>query len=293
MKKWKKFEKLVAKVQRDLSPNALVLWDQYLQGKKTKVKRQIDILVKQNVGQFELLIAIDCKDEATPIDVKAVEETIGLFQDIEANKGAIVSAKGFTKAAKNLARNTGIELYCLIDSGNHDWKTIISIPIIFDYKIIKNYSYSILGPIPKNFDCANHQGLELFTEDFQFVGTIHDVLVNLWKERRLPYTQGTHKGIQIYDNLVNIKFNNDFFKVKILVNIEVDREFYLQMLPLKEILGFEDQLRGGIITKGFTTSEIELNNIKKNSKKIKNVEDLAIKPIFCFEIFPGGTTKEN
>ena len=71
--KWRRFEKLVAKVQRELAPNALVKHDDKIMGHDSGKLRQIDVTVKQKVGQYNMLIAIDCKDYQVPVDVKDVE----------------------------------------------------------------------------------------------------------------------------------------------------------------------------------------------------------------------------
>ena len=137
--KWKKFEQLVTKVQQDLSPQAIVTPNDKIEGKITGTKRQIDVSIRQRVGQYEMLVAIECKDLSVPVDVKDVEEAIGLIQDIGANKGVIVSARGFTAAAKTRGENAELILYRLIDCGEHDWKTDVSVPVLCDCRKIKSF----------------------------------------------------------------------------------------------------------------------------------------------------------
>ena len=49
----REFEQLVARIQKLLAPTADVLHDVRLEGRATKRKRQIDVLVTQQVGQYE------------------------------------------------------------------------------------------------------------------------------------------------------------------------------------------------------------------------------------------------
>ena len=84
--KWKKFEALVASIQEQLSPYASVTLNEKIKGQRSGVFREVDITVRKWVGQFEIIVAIDCKDYVRPIDVKGVEEFIGLVFDINANK---------------------------------------------------------------------------------------------------------------------------------------------------------------------------------------------------------------
>ena len=77
-------EILVARIQKQLAPNSEVLHDVRLDGRKSKRKRQIDVLVRQNIGQYEIQIVFDCKDYNRPVDVKGVEEFYGLLSDVPA-----------------------------------------------------------------------------------------------------------------------------------------------------------------------------------------------------------------
>ena len=131
--KWKQFEELVAKIQRDLAgSNATVVHDDKIMGKRTGIERQIDVSIRQRVGQYDILIVIDCKDYGKPLDVKDVEEFMGLAQDVGANKAAMVAAKGYSEAAKERAKDADIELYRVVDTGEHPWKTGASLPTLYE-----------------------------------------------------------------------------------------------------------------------------------------------------------------
>ena len=55
-------ELLVQKIQKQLAPKSEVLHNIKLMGRRSKTKRQIDVLVREQVGQYEINIIIDCKD---------------------------------------------------------------------------------------------------------------------------------------------------------------------------------------------------------------------------------------
>jgi hypothetical protein len=93
-------ELLVQRIQQQLAPDAEVLHNQHLPGKISKTNRQIDVLVKQRIGQYQMLIVLDAKDHVRPIDVNGVGEFQMLLEDVGAHKGALVCPKGFTEAAK-------------------------------------------------------------------------------------------------------------------------------------------------------------------------------------------------
>src|ERR1700690_1843461 len=102
---WREFEKLAADIQRQLAPEARIETNVKLRGKRSGIERQIDILVKQTVGQYEIQIIIDCKDYKKPVDVKDLEAFMGMVEDVGANKGAMVAPAGFTSTAKQRAKD--------------------------------------------------------------------------------------------------------------------------------------------------------------------------------------------
>jgi predicted Mrr-cat superfamily restriction endonuclease len=121
----KDLEILVAQIQKQLSPQAEVLHNVKLPSRTTSTTRQIDVLVKQRIGQYEMKIVIDSKDYKVPVDVKGVEEFYGLVTDVGANKGVLVCPAGFTKAAKERAEGFLIDLYRPVDTGDHKWKATV------------------------------------------------------------------------------------------------------------------------------------------------------------------------
>jgi hypothetical protein len=91
---YKKLEKLVAKIQQDLAPKSKVSHNVRLIG-QSGAQRQIDVLVEDRIGQYDIKIVIECKDYKTPVDIKDVESCSGLFEDVRAQRGVIVCPAGF------------------------------------------------------------------------------------------------------------------------------------------------------------------------------------------------------
>ncbi|MFC1932361.1 restriction endonuclease [Chloroflexota bacterium] len=108
--KWRRFEKLVAHVQKELAPNAVVTHNDKIKGYDSDRLRQIDVTVKQKIGQYEMLIAIDCKDYRVPVDVKDTEEFIGLIKDIRANQRCYGSCQWLYGYSKTYWRESRLEL---------------------------------------------------------------------------------------------------------------------------------------------------------------------------------------
>ena len=53
----------------------------------------------------------------------------------------------------------------------------------------------------------------------------------------------------------------------------------MSALPIKEISRFSDEIKGGIITREFTTDYIDPVKVEKEWQMIRSVKELAIKPI--------------
>lgn len=279
-KKWKKFEKLVAGVQKSLAPNAQVIHNDKVQGKSSQTKRQIDISVRQNIGQYSLFIAIDCKDYKDPVDVKGIEEFIGLIKDVRANKGVMVSSSGFTQAAKNTAADTGIDLYRLVDTADHDWKAYVTMPVLCDIRKLRRYrveySSSIRGPciIPT----TDPQALILYRENGSTIDTVFNLLIDKWNKCILPKEPGIYENIKLIDTPTCVKSGENLYHLEVFVNIEVEKNLYFGHLPVPKIRGFEDQKTGGIVSKGFTTGTLDVREVEEKWQKIKSEGDIAVRP---------------
>jgi hypothetical protein len=82
---WKRFEELATAIQTELASDARVTPNAKLPGKSGAL-RQIDILIEQKAGQYDLRIVVDCKDYKNPVDIKDVESFLGLVSDVGAHK---------------------------------------------------------------------------------------------------------------------------------------------------------------------------------------------------------------
>lgn len=98
---WKKFQhEVYEECKRVFNDAKEILEDTHIKGKFSERSRQIDTLIKLNDND---IIAVDAKCYNKKVDVKEVESYIGMLKDIGANKGILISNKGFSKAAINRA----------------------------------------------------------------------------------------------------------------------------------------------------------------------------------------------
>lgn len=117
-KDWKEFEKLVAKLH--YTPGALVQHDATVQG-RSGAEYQVDCAITYPAGPYSLTVLVSCKDWKKKVDRPPVTTWFATIEDCRANKGVVVSARGFTKEAIEYARDKNIELFHLKPMTPEEW----------------------------------------------------------------------------------------------------------------------------------------------------------------------------
>jgi len=107
MKKWREFERLVARLMSDeYDDSYTVIPNARIKGCISERKRQIDVLVEYRYNaDVSKRIIIDAKDRSRPIDIKEVESFEGLMKDVQANYGILVCSNGYTATALRRAQS--------------------------------------------------------------------------------------------------------------------------------------------------------------------------------------------
>lgn len=126
----KDFEVLIANLQRRFAGGSDVEQNAKIQGKITGKKREVDVAVRTSVAGEVLLIAVECRRRRRRSDVAEVEAFASKLKDIAAHKGIMVSAKGFSKAAKRLATSENISLYRYEDTLSDGWPSGLETSVI-------------------------------------------------------------------------------------------------------------------------------------------------------------------
>jgi methionyl-tRNA synthetase len=282
---YRNLEILVAKIQRQLAPQADVLHNVRLDGRLSGTKRQIDVLVKENIGQYEIKIIIDCKDHKVPVDVKGVEEFEGLLRDVGAQKGVLVSPRGFTEAAKKRAEGFLIDLYSPIDTDIHKWRARVTIPALCDFRsAAMSFTFSMSAPCPFRMPMNFYSEAMVFDEKGGELGPALDTAMKNWNEGKYPSEAGDHKDLRIFDARTIFMDNGCEpplrmrIPVDLTVSLLVKRQLYYGQLPVPQISGFYDQLSGRIITNAFTVGILDPEEVEKDWQKIDEEAEAPVQP---------------
>lgn len=279
---WKQLEHLVAAIQKELAPDAIVKHNVKLPGTQSETERQIDVLVEQNIGQYTMRIVIDCKDYASPVDVKGVEEFFGLVQDVGAHKGALVCPKGFTKSAKKRAKKLQIELYSPIDTESHKWTATVTAPVLCDFRATY-MSFGISVSAPKPFRMPmDFYTLLVHGENGEPLGNIREMAQKNWDLGKYPTEPGEHHDLLIFFDQTTFMDNgyNDFVEVQLKVSLFIKKQLYLGKLPIEKIRGLKDEHTGTVVTNAFTTGVLDSVDVQNEWDKIDEGQPLPFQPLF-------------
>ena len=108
-----KLEKIVARIQQMLDPNSSVTHNERLADRLGNM-RQYDVVIRGTFGGRSVLGVMECKDHNRKKGPDAVEAFAKKTENLRANLRCMVSKKGFTKQALNVARNEGINCLSLL-----------------------------------------------------------------------------------------------------------------------------------------------------------------------------------
>lgn len=102
---WKTYERKVFNELALLFPHANIQHNLRLPGRFSKSNRQVDILIAGIAVGVYYQIVVDTKYYNRKVDVKNVEEFIGMLGDLDCSHGMLIAEKGFTSGAANRAAN--------------------------------------------------------------------------------------------------------------------------------------------------------------------------------------------
>ncbi len=96
---WAVYEEQVFELFKEHFPAARIRKNVRVKGRFSKRKRQIDILMTETTPAGILKTVIDTKFFKRKVDVKAVEGLEGFVADVDAQKGILITSRGYSRAA--------------------------------------------------------------------------------------------------------------------------------------------------------------------------------------------------
>jgi restriction endonuclease Mrr len=116
---WRDFEKFVADLYRD-SDELRVEHDVTLVG-KSGARRQVDVLVHRRSKLHEDKFIVECKRWKDPVQRSRIDILAASVRDLNANRGAIFTTKGYEEGAVGYAKDQGIDIFVVRDLREDEW----------------------------------------------------------------------------------------------------------------------------------------------------------------------------
>ena len=155
-------------------------------------RSEIDVLLTTSVAGYPVRIAIECKNEATPIGAPYVNNFIGKLQDIgiPPQQGIFISASGYTKDAVRRARKEGIRTLLLrglsVDGLKASITTAAFQSRVFLLARVSEVTYFTKDPLK-----LPH--IPLFADATgRLCGTVPHLIAQRWDDGTIPTTAGMY-----------------------------------------------------------------------------------------------------
>lgn len=148
-KRFTPFQKLVLHIQRQLTSGHEVKESKLLRHHLTGDMREVDVVIRTQVGEHPITISIECMEHGRRAPVTWVEQMAKKHEHLPTNRLVLVSLSGFSQKARRLAAELDIEVYSPDEAVNVDWTQVVGrcdifvarfdfTPIWTDLRIVAN-----------------------------------------------------------------------------------------------------------------------------------------------------------
>ena len=272
---WRDYEKEILEIFINEYPNAQIKHNAHIEGRYSKVNRQIDVLIEDYVAGSRIRIVVDGKCFNSKIDVKDVEMFIGMLNDIDAHKGLLITQQGYSEAAIKRAYNdpTDLELDILNFKDLHEFQGFVGLP----------YAGENMAVMPAPFgwiiDASRRKGMiaSLYQRGLTFEEAFKKnewAYVNFWKKEPQTSTLDDLLILQEKETL------HEFPSAKIsYLDTVIRKEFKTKLrridydtYPVPEYTGFIEFDDYFFFCVMFTREELTKKNIRKLESILLNTQ---------------------
>jgi len=147
MRKGRELELLLKRIQEFKIPGAIIKSPEYVIDVDTGTKREVDVSIRQEKGNSETFIAIECRDRGSVQDIQWVEQLITKKESIQADALIAVTSSDFTRPAQIKASKRGVILKKISSDVPDEIKRILN-EIIIEFKFVQPRIYKVDIEIP-------------------------------------------------------------------------------------------------------------------------------------------------
>lgn len=151
-----KFEKLAESIFNKLVKNpAYEKVEHNVNLKGADGERQIDLLITSESFGIKFKTVIECRDFKNKLSIAQIDGFHSKLLDVKANKGILISRKGFSTKAISKANRLGISLCTADETEDNGWQSLIDLPILIEqlslieFEINAQHDQNVKGKISK------------------------------------------------------------------------------------------------------------------------------------------------
>lgn len=151
-----KFEKLAESIFNKLLKNpAYEKVEHNVKLKGAEGERQIDLLITSESFGIKFKTVIECRDFKNKLSISSIDGFHSKLLDVKANKGILISRKGFSSKAISKANRLGISLCTADETEDNGWQSLIDLPILIEqlslieFEINAQHDHKVKGKISK------------------------------------------------------------------------------------------------------------------------------------------------
>lgn len=174
------FQRVVFHIQRQLAGNADVQESALLADRSTGSNREVDVVIRSMVGEHQVVICVECQEHTRSATVEWVEQMAMKHSSLPTSKLILMTARGFSKAARAKAASLGIETYSFDEAVATDWMTHLGEGPNLSFDL---WGFRILtcGIVLNRDGTEGHErkaspDVRVFNGDGTFRGTLNDIV---------------------------------------------------------------------------------------------------------------------
>ena len=258
MKKGRYYENKTANVVQKFSPTAQVIQGIRIQGKLSKVSREVDVQLV-DAARYDHII-FERKDHKAKVDIELVEALASKLKDLDAKKGAIVSNPGFTKGAYNIAKAHGIDLLTIVDTADDKIRTQVFAPNIIDDTYVDSGGVR-LDNLQGDFRLNPNVHLTQIKTDKGLM-TWSEILAEQWNEVEMKARPQVGQHFLRLDNQTIVDYVGNEIKVgQIEITYIVKKRYLVRNLRLLETQGIYNVAEQTYQTNSIKTEPVRVQDL--------------------------------
>lgn len=185
-------QRVIFQIQRQLAPDAKVEESASLVDRLSGRPREVDIVVRRTVGDHEVVVSVECRDQRRKATVEWVEQMEAKHSTLPTSKLVLFSISGFTPAAAEKALSRGIDTYSFDQALAADWTELLGKTMSLNMYAFRILNCALVLAYTQATEISAGRQFPIFNGD----GTLHGTLGELVDKATSGVGGFTEKALQ-------------------------------------------------------------------------------------------------